>query len=97
MPTQYLPTPRRGRTRSIVLLVLVSAFCGLTASPSPPAAERVQAAAPTAMHEHHEAPMTDAAMQQWVDDWYAEHGRRGRRVGGVPAANFKCVQLRIRR
>ena len=35
-------------------------------------------------HAHHTAPMTDADMQKWVDDYYAIHPRVGvNRVGGV--------------
>jgi len=35
-------------------------------------------------HAHHAAPMTDAEMQKWVDDYYAIHPRVGvNRVGGV--------------
>lgn len=42
-------------------------------------------------HAHHAAPMTDAEMQKWVDDYYATHPRVG--VSAVRRATDKTVTV----
>lgn len=47
-------------------------------------------------HEHHAAPMTDADMQKWVDEYYASHPRVGvNRVGVAAAATVSVVSFRF--
>jgi len=47
-------------------------------------------------HAHHVAPMTDADMQKWVDEYFAIHPRVGvNRVGAAAAETVSVVSFRF--
>jgi len=74
--------------RPRALLVLIPAIVFALAA--------VPARADDPGHAHHVAPMADADMKKWVDDYYANHPRVGvNRVGVAAAATVTVVSFRF--
>lgn len=54
------------------------------------------AAGAAGAHQHHASmPMTEAAMEKWVANWFAAHPMRGAASTGVPVATFNAVGFRF--
>lgn len=88
MSTQHRMPPRSRLVRTAAIFAVGSALGGITGSSSQHVEASPATTSPTAMHAHHDRPMTDAAMRQWIGDWYATHPRTGAHATGVPAATF---------
>lgn len=79
------------RTLRFALLGALALIVSFAASPRQPIAENYDA---QTLHEGHHSgmPMTDEAMQRWVDEYFAEHPEVGRyQATGAPVAIFQAI------
>lgn len=76
--------------RVVPVLLFVLPLLTVTLAP------RVAGAADGSHAHHGAAPMTDADMKKWIDDFYATHPQVGsNRTAGLPAATVTVVSFRF--